>query len=30
MPIRGGGGEGLISSGLSQQCTVFVKRVHYE
>lgn len=30
-PIRGGGGGGgLISSGLAQQCTVFVKGVHYE
>ena len=30
-PIRGGVGEGgLISSGLAQQCTVFVKGVDYE
>ena len=30
-PIRGGGGGGgLISSGLAQQCTVFVKGVDYE
>ena len=26
----GGGGGGLISSGLAQQCTVFVKGVDYE
>lgn len=30
LEVGGWGGGGLISSGLAQQCTVFVKGVDYE